>query len=492
MKLSRIGIGLVLAALGMFAFASTPSAGTDTSPFVSASWWQKANTLINATTLPPCGTSQGNYSDGGNVDMSNEATPQSETSIAINPSNTSQIVGGSNEIFCLPMRGYFSSSDGASGSWGAVDLPLPAPLSPNGQEFGSDPGVAFDTLGNVYYSYIVVFWNPHFHNVTGSEMAVARSSDGGRSWTGNFFNLNAGNGKFNDKPMITVDTNPSSPHFNTVYVAWDNASQRNGKSSANDDILVSSSTDHGVTFSNPVQASRVPGPSGVIGADPFVAPDGTLYVAWQDGQNPAIRVSSSTDGGQSFGPPHLIANTLGDFQVLPPAQALRGALIYPSCGAAPTGGRLYCSWSDATASDGMRVFVSHSDDGGVTWSAAARVSNPAIVSDQFNQWLAVDSSNGNVVLSWNDSRNDATRKSTDVFMAESKNGGATFSTRQVTTAPTDETVSGADLGNQYGDYEFIAALNGEVHPVWTDRRARSDASLQAALGEEVFTATVKE
>jgi hypothetical protein len=44
---------------------------------------------------------------GANVDMSNEPGPQSETSIAINPSSSSQIVGGSNEIVRLPMRGYF-------------------------------------------------------------------------------------------------------------------------------------------------------------------------------------------------------------------------------------------------------------------------------------------------------------------------------------------------------------------------------------------------
>jgi hypothetical protein len=472
----------------MLAFGTSPVAGSSLTNQVPT-WWHKAQLLINSTSLPPCGTSSGNFSDGRNIDMSNEATPQSETSIAINPANPAQIVGGSNEIFCLPMRGYFSSRDGASGSWGAVDLPLPPPLSPNGKEFGSDPGVAWDALGNVYYSYIVVFWNPQFHNVTGSEMAVARSSDDGRTWTATFFNLNAGNGKFNDKPMITVDTNRSSPHFNTVYVAWDNASQRNGKSSANDVILVSSSTDHGVTFSNPVPASpNSGGPAGVIGADPFVAPDGTLYVAWQDGLNPAIRVSSSTDGGQSFGSAHLIANTLADFEVLPPAQASRGALIYPSCAAATTGSRIYCSWTDATPADGMRVFVSHSDDGGVTWSSQARVSDPGVLSDQFNQWLAVDPTTGTVVLSWNDSRNDPTRHATDIFVAKLTTTG--FVTQQVTTSPTDETVAGADLGNQYGDYEFIAAFNGEIHPVWTDRRA-SIAAVNL-LDEEVFTATVKE
>src|SRR5205823_3379217 len=187
--------------------------------------------------------------------------------------------------------------------------------------------------------------NRTFHAIQGSEMAVARSSDHGQTWNATYFNLNSGSGKFNDKPMIAVDT-----HLGTVYVAWDNASPRNGKSSANDVVLVSRSTDHGVTFSDPVAASPSHGgPAAVIGADPFVAPDGTLFVAWTDAINPAIRVSASTDGGQSFGPAHLIAGTRAVFQTLPPAQALRGALIYPAC-AAGAGDRLYCSWSDATAS----------------------------------------------------------------------------------------------------------------------------------------------
>ena len=56
----------------------------------------------------------------------------------------------------------------------------------------------------------------------------------------------------------------------------------------------------------------------------------------------------------------------------------------------------------------------------------------------------------------------------------------------MTTEPTDETAPGADSGNQYGDYEGIAAFKGVARPVWTDRRA----SLDPSLGEEVFTATV--
>jgi hypothetical protein len=106
---------------------------------------------------------------------------------------------------------------------------------------------------------------------------------------------------------------------------------------------------------------------------------------------------------------------------------------------------------------------------------------------QFNQWLAVDPVTGAVDVSWNDSRNDPTNASTDVFLALSTNGGASVSPNvKVTTAPTNETVTGANLGNQYGDYEGIDALGGSVHPVWTDRR--SDGTVDGF--EETYSATI--
>jgi hypothetical protein len=489
-KLARISLSLLLAALGVLA-ASVSPAPAHGGGYQNPTWWQKGQDVMSAG--QPCGAASGNFSEPPNIDASNLGGPQSETSIAIDPSNPSQIVGGANDIFCLPMRGFFSTQGGKSGSWHAVNLPLPAPLSANGELFGSDPGVAWDTLGNVYYSYIVVFFNRFFDSITGTEMAVARSSDGGKTWTPTYFNRNVGTGKFNDKPMITVDTNPSSPHFNTVYVAWDNASFNQGKSSNNDVILVSSSTDHGVTFSAPVQASSSQsGQAAVIGADPFVAADGILFVAWTDASSPAIRVSSSTDGGATFGSPVEIAPTRAVFQTLPPAQALRGALIYPACGAGltATGNNiLYCSWTDVNAAGFTRLFESQSNDG-VAWTSPRQIDDGA-GNDQFNQWLAVDPTTQNVVLSWNDSRSDATRVSTDIFFAESTDRGASFSANaRVTTASTNETVTGADLGNQYGDYEGIAAFNGIARPIWTDRRASIAAV--TGLDEETFTETIKE
>src|SRR2546421_10927341 len=167
----RVGItGLVVGVL--MAICAAPGVAA-LSSYNAPLWWAKYQALLTRTS--PLALSPA-LSVGPNIDASNEDGPQSETSITVNPNDPSQVVGGSNEIVRLPMRGYFSSDGG--NSFGAVDLPLPPPLSTNGTDFGSDPGGAFDTRGNVYYSYIVVFFNRTFHSIQGTEMAVRKSTDG--------------------------------------------------------------------------------------------------------------------------------------------------------------------------------------------------------------------------------------------------------------------------------------------------------------------------
>jgi hypothetical protein len=456
------------------------------------SWWHKLQVVSAESSRPgSSGVAGRRITVGANVDVSDERGPQSETSIAIDPSLPTRLVAGSNEIFRLPMRGYFSTDDGSS--WGAVDLPLPPPLTNNGFDFGSDPGVAWDARGNVYYSYIVVYFSAG-GAVNGSQMAVARSSDGGRHWRSTYFGLHRGGAKFNDKPMITVDNSPRSPHFGTVYVAWDTTNGANGVPSTTG-IKVSRSTDQGRSFSTPVFASdTLGGPRFGFGADPFVAPDGTLHVAWHDFVANALVESASRDGGRSFGPPRTIAPTVLPFDTTIPAQASRGVVVYPACDAdtshGPRRGTLYCSWMDAHGASGTDIFAARSTDEGRTWTRPVVVNDDraGVHNDQFNQWLAVDPVTGVVALSWNDTRRDPQHRATNVFSAQSANGRSFSRNIRVTTAPTDESAAGADAGNQYGDYEGIDAYAGHVHPVWTDRRA----ALPNRLAEEVFTARLPE
>src|SRR5437899_706799 len=183
-------------------------------------WWDKYQYIAsNGPTSGGAPTSSVSF--GANVDLSNECGPQSETFIALNSARPKILAAGSNEIFRLPMRGYFSSNGGTS--WGGVDLPLPPAIGTNGIDFGSDPTLAFDTSGNVFYGYIVVFFSNGF-GINGTETAVARSTDGGATYSSvSFFSFEGGSNHFNDKPMITTDTNVNSPFRDNVYIAWDAA-----------------------------------------------------------------------------------------------------------------------------------------------------------------------------------------------------------------------------------------------------------------------------
>lgn len=217
---------------GRLAFAQTLSPDLPT-------WWAKYQSL-SKDGVRNGGAATSSVTVGPNLDVSNECGPQSETFIAVNLSNTNVLTSGSNEIFRLPMRGYFSSDGGSS--WGGVDLPLPPPLQgTNDTRFGSDPTLAFDTQGNVFYGYIVVFFGSG-SGVNGTEVAVARSADGGRTYPQTtVLSFQSGGNHFNDKPMITTDTNRNSPFRDNIYISWDAAS---GGSTAGG-IRLARSSNHG-------------------------------------------------------------------------------------------------------------------------------------------------------------------------------------------------------------------------------------------------------
>lgn len=449
------------------------------SSYDGASWYAKYLAVSGgASTL--CTGNAGSVQQlafGNNVDASHECGSQSETSIAINPANPKNVIAGSNEIQRLPMRAMYSTDSGKT--FTGVDLPLPPPRTNNGFDFGSDPGLAFDSKGNAYYSYIVVFFSAG-GAINGTEMAVARSSDGGATWTATFFAPQTGQAQFNDKPMITVDRGRA--HHDRIYVAWDNATGNSSSDKNGNNVVLSYSDDSGATFTDPVPVSGpFTGRTGGIGADPYVTADGTVHVAWQDYAHLVIADAASIDGGKTFSAPHVIA-IVGGFQLDVAAQAVRGALVYPTCGAYRTA--LYCSYmngSDAAST----VYVAKSTDGGASWTSTAVPAG----GDQFNQWLAVDPSNGSVNVAYYDTATHGAT-ATVYTLARSTDGGSTYTASPIANAPTDESCCSpsVDLGNQYGDYEGLAALGGIVRPVWTDRR---QAVIDLGLREEVFTAALR-
>ena len=473
-------------------------------------WWDKY--LYLAQNGPMNGNgSRGSTLFAMNVDVSNECGPQSETYITLNPKSPSTLTAGSNEIFRLPMRGYFSSDGG--NSWGGVDVPLPPPLAgTNDTRFGSDPTLAFDTQGNVFYGFIVVFFSAAFNSpgngvgINGTEMAVARSTDGGSTWPLlTQFSFEGGENHFNDKPMITVDVSQTSPARDNVYVAWDAAI--GGSTSGG--IRVAHSTDHGATFAVN-RADNPSGPGNSIGAVPFVGPDGTLFVAWNDASANVIAFNRSFDGGVTWDAQRTIASKVIPFDIGIPAEVVRRALVYPACDTDRSKGshrgRLYCSWMDLSGGN-TDILLSFSDDAGSSWSGPASVGHQVSGTDRFNQWLSVDPTNGDVTVSYYDTQNDGTgqRFMTDIYLSRSTDGGASWlADVRVTSQSSDEHDCGGvfpcasiNYGNQQGDYEGLVTFRGVSHPIWTDSRRNTEGAGDPNCGrgrgimEEVFTAAVR-
>jgi len=463
-------------------------------------WWDKFLFLSKNGSDPAPGASA-SASVGADVDVSAECGPQSETYITLNPSRARVLAAGSNEIFRDPMRGYFSSDGGAS--WGGLDLPLPPPLQgTNDHRFGSDPSLAFDTRGNLYYSYIVVFFG-NGSGVNGTEMAVARSTDGGRTYPSlTLFSFETGSSRFNDKPMITTDTNAAGSFRDNVYVAWDAAV--GGTDGGG--VRVGRSSDHGASFAVN-RADDPKGPGKAIGAVPFVGPGGEVYVAWNDFKANTIGFNRSFDGAVTWGTPGVIAAKAIPFDIGIPAESFRGALVYPACDADRSGGahrgRLYCSWLDLN-DDGVTtgIVLSFSDDRGATWSRPAPVGDRVAGVDRFNHWLSVDPVTGQVTVAYYDTRNDTTgsRFQTDFYLARSADGVSWLADTRVSDVSSNEhdcdgtfPCAAINYGNQQGDYEGLVSFGGVSHPVWTDSRRQLEPASgcrRPFLMEEVFTAAV--
>src|SRR5882762_70091 len=423
MHLSMLAVlGLVTLSLGI---SSQPPKVTAQNNSHDPTWWSKYEFIRdNGGDAAPLSTTSTTAS--GNVDVSNECGPQSETFITLNPNKPRTLAAGSNEIFRLPMRGYYSTN--AGGSWGGVDLPLPPAKGANGTDFGSDPTLAFDTQGNVFYGYIVVYFG-NGSGINGTEIAVARSIGGG--------------------------------------------------------VRVATSSDHGASFSV-TRADDPSGPGRSIGASPAVGPNGELYVAWNDYVANAIVFNSSYDAGRSWGVPITISQKTLPFDIGIPAESFRGALVYPSLDVdrsnGPHRGRVYCSWMDLTPANVTDIFISYSDNNGMTWSTPTRVPDQfTFPVDRFNHWMSIDPGNGNINVAFYDTRNDTTglRYQTDYYLARSTDGGVSFpgADIRVSTVSSNEhdcngifPCLGINYGNQQGDYEGLVSFNGVSYPIWTDSR----------------------
>jgi hypothetical protein len=477
----------------------------------------------------------GNYTDATLARCSTDRRPQNEPTLAIDPRDPNVWVAGANDLCALPLAGdnwagYYRSAD-AGATWTDSLLPgYPTDNSPqaatsplhqaalNGAQADGDPSMAFDGEGRLFYltsNFSRGHTDGNSSNSTDHIGAMVMSTytpsnpldpitDGARFVRSVVLDTNTvGAGEFNDKTAIGVD-----PVSGNVYAAWSSFHGSGPLGGGCNDIMFSRSTDHGATFTKPLDIStgicKQQGPAFAIG------PNGEVYLTWGanvGGNNPhavaggGVVWVASTDYGASFSKPRFVSVFNGFFSA---AFAGNGA---ENCGDAPfncpTGFNLP-RWEPlpTIAADNVHhtIVIAYpvqepsgqgqierivSIDGGATWSASAELA-PATTGHQFMPSLTA--SDGRMMAIWYDSQGDpqydpsrppcnsptgAGYACLNVRYAQSRDGGITWGpVIQLTSGPFNpnyEQYTGRHIPF-LGDYITVAAAGDTVGAVWTDQR----------------------
>jgi hypothetical protein len=415
---------------------------------------------------------------GTNVRTSGAQTvSRSESDIRVNYWDPSKIIAASNNIGGSGMQGQYYSTDGGV-TWGQTSLPLAS-----GDAFHSDPTVDWSSDGTAWSTTMGI-------NAAQTVLKVQsyRSTNGGATWT--FDGTISASQTNTDKQMQWIDHSATSAFKDQNYVIWHNGAPAymNRRTSAG--------------WGTPIKVSLTETTGTAIGADVKTNSSGDVFGFWPDTGSRGIYVVKSTNGGGSYSTPTRIVTTYDSYDIGVPAFNSRRILLYVSGGAYRNGttNNVYALWADLSGDTGCttatnepgsnasstcktRIWFSRSTDGGTTWSARVKINNQSGLNDQFNPFIAVDETNGTLGAIYYDTVSDAGRKKVDIYYQMSSDGGVTWDAAvKVTTSMTDETIAGADSGNQFGDYNSLSGYGNAFFPSWTDRRNNAK--------EEIWTAKI--
>lgn len=357
---------------------------------------------------------------------------------------------------------------------------------PEGQTRLFSPQVAFDGQGTLF----VLFSTLDGQGILPNALWLEGSRDGGRTFS---VPVKVAD-RYAYQPRLVIDQTSGN-----VHVTWLQASEAvaaevaasflpnfakrtPGLGPPPNPVVMATSRDGGVTFSERAQVSD-PTRQRVGAATPAIAPNGDVYVLYQDYgddvadfqglEGPVHRgtfslvLARSTNGGRSF-------STAGVAEdgVVPSERFLVYVPKFPTLAIHPTEGTLYVAWSDTRNGD-ADVFVRRSEDGARTWSEPVRVgddrANPR--QQQYLPQLAV-APNGRVDVLYLDQGNGPDKLVTAAVLATSIDKGETWGTIAASDDAFDARVgprneqSEPDLGTQLG----LVSTDDAAYGVWPDSR----------------------
>ena len=400
-----------------------------------------------------------------NILISNE-NGVNEPSIFMNPNNTQQIVAGANNDY------YFYSEDGGY-SWTTGNLT-------STQGVCGDPSIIADSEGNFYFFHLSY---PDVGNWI-DRIVCQKSTDGGTTWSdGTYTGLNGT--KAQDKEWSSIDRSN-----NYIYLTWTQFDAYGSTAEMDSSlILYSGSQDGGLTWTDPVRISQTAGDcidddETVEGAVPAVGTNGEVFVAWAGRKvngELAIMFDRSYDNGETWlEEDKFVTDFPGGWTYDVPGIYRCNGLPVTVCDTSggDYDGTIYINWTDQrNGIDDTDVWLIKSVDNGDTWSEPARVNDDEPGKQQFFTWVDIDQTTGYLYFVFYDRRNHE-NNATDVYMAVSKDGGATFENKKISETPF--VPSSAAF---FGDYTNITAHNGIIRPIWC-RADGGNKSIWTAIADE--------
>jgi hypothetical protein len=240
----------------------------------------------------------------------------------------------------------------------------------------SDPAVAYDAQAKTWL--IASLGLTSTSSVQGAAILVSSSTDGSLTWK-NPVVVHAANGSENlDKDWIVCDNTTTSPYYGHCYTEWDD-------DEAGNTIHMSTSTDGGQTWGNQqITQDTATG----LGGQPLVQPNGTVIVPIDNADESAVLAFASHDGGQTWGSAVKVA----DIQNHTVAGNLRSS---PLISATIDGsGKVYVVWHDCRFEQNCAAndLVMSTSTDGTTWSAVTRIPTDAVGSgvDHFIPGIGAD------------------------------------------------------------------------------------------------------
>lgn len=356
-------------------------------------------------------------------------------------------------------------------------------------ERASDPWLSVAPDGTLHLIAIAFSGNLLQAGSTSAVLA-SRSTDGGTTWSAARTLIRDAGANFNDKCTITAD--PVTPNF--VYAVWDRL-----VSATAGPTTFARSTDNGVTWETARSIYDPGSQNQTISNQIVVLPNGTLVnlflqidTAPNNTFSSALKVIRSTDNGANWSAPFKIADNFAVGTHDPDTgTGVRDGSLVPQIAVAP-GGDLYAVWQDGRFSNGAHdgIALSHSSDGGISWSGPVRVNTNAGVA-AFVPSVHVRS-DGQIGVTYFDFRPNTSSTATlltSYWLARSSNG-TTWSENQV-AGPFDLALAplspGAGAADYFlGDYQALLSSGNVFLPTFAqtnnaDANNRTDIFLAPAV-----------